>query len=256
MFPKTLSFKSHEHWSYALYALEGSGRAALSAQLSPHRSDVFCEGLFLVLKLSPHMRCQPPASRAALHKSRRHVRPTDSGRAWLRRRPIDSLTSLAAARPPCACPAPPTQPTSHARDCFYYASYTLLFQSSRKSSPVTEKMLQVTWQAIETNSKNIKMDLILRLADVWKTCNKIRAATFRVGLNLWDWYRPLDPDGNCLLSESKFVSILAGPLRPVVGLSDSEISQLADYFRAQDGRVHYHQLCQIIHGEGEPHRAL
>ncbi|XP_068627218.1 uncharacterized protein [Battus philenor] len=92
-------------------------------------------------------------------------------------------------------------------------------------------------------------DKILRLADVWKTCNKIRAASFRVGLNLWDWYKPLDPDGNCLLSESKFVSILAGPLRSVIGLSDAEISQLADYFRAQDGRIHYHQLCQIIHGE-------
>ncbi|XP_022825939.1 uncharacterized protein LOC111355990 [Spodoptera litura] len=92
-------------------------------------------------------------------------------------------------------------------------------------------------------------DTIIRLADVWKTCNKIRAAAFRVGLNLWDWYRPLDPEGNSLISESKFVSILAGPLRSVVGLSDSEIAQLADYFRAQDGRVLYHQLCQIIHGE-------
>ncbi|KAI8421319.1 hypothetical protein MSG28_008347 [Choristoneura fumiferana] len=92
-------------------------------------------------------------------------------------------------------------------------------------------------------------DTIVRLADVWKTCNKIRAAAFRVGLNLWDWYRPLDPEGNSLISESKFVSVLAGPLRSVVGLSDAEIAQLADYFRAQDGRVLYHQLCQLIHGE-------
>ncbi|XP_059054585.1 uncharacterized protein LOC131848677 [Achroia grisella] len=99
-------------------------------------------------------------------------------------------------------------------------------------------------------------DTIIRLADVWKTCNKIRAAVFRVGLNLWDWYRPLDPEGNSLISESKFVSVLAGPLRSVIGLSDAEISQLADYFRSQDGRVLYHQLCQIIHGEdaGGGHR--
>ncbi|CAH2267994.1 jg8436 [Pararge aegeria aegeria] len=92
-------------------------------------------------------------------------------------------------------------------------------------------------------------DTIVRLADVWKTCNKIRAAAFRVGLNLWDWYRPLDPEGNSLISESKFVSVLAGPLRSVLGLSDAEVAQVADYFRAQDGRVLYHQLCQIIHGE-------
>ncbi|VVC91092.1 unnamed protein product [Leptidea sinapis] len=92
-------------------------------------------------------------------------------------------------------------------------------------------------------------DTIVRLADVWKTCNKIRAAAFRVGLNLWEFYRPLDPEGNSLISESKFVSVLAGPLRAVVGLTDAEIAQLADYFRAQDGRVLYHQLCQVIHGE-------
>ncbi|XP_022129181.2 uncharacterized protein LOC111003125 [Pieris rapae] len=94
-------------------------------------------------------------------------------------------------------------------------------------------------------------DTIVRLADVWKTCNKIRAAAFRVGLNLWDFYRPLDPEGNSLISESKFVSVLAGPLRSVIGLSDAEIAQLADYFRAQDGRVLYHQLCQIVHGEDD-----
>ncbi|XP_047531941.1 uncharacterized protein LOC125067400 [Vanessa atalanta] len=92
-------------------------------------------------------------------------------------------------------------------------------------------------------------DTIIRLADVWKTCNKIRAAVFRVGLDLWQWYRPLDPEGNTLISESKFVSVLAGPLRSVVGLSDAEIAQLADYFRAQDGRILYDQLCQVIHGE-------
>ncbi|CAB3226837.1 unnamed protein product [Arctia plantaginis] len=38
-----------------------------AGQLSPHRREVFCEGLFLVLKLSPHMggghgscTCGPP----------------------------------------------------------------------------------------------------------------------------------------------------------------------------------------------------
>lgn len=32
-------------------------------QLSPHRREVFCEGLFLVLKLSPHMSARTPAHR-------------------------------------------------------------------------------------------------------------------------------------------------------------------------------------------------
>lgn len=50
--------------------------------------------------------------------------------------------------------------------------------------------------------------------------------------------------------ESKFVSILAGPLKPTIGLSDQEIAELADYFRVQDGRILYTQLCEIIHDSG------
>ncbi|KZC06769.1 hypothetical protein WN55_07542 [Dufourea novaeangliae] len=70
---------------------------------------------------------------------------------------------------------------------------------------------------------------------------------FRVGFNLWDYYKPLDPDSNCLISESKFISILAGPLKDKIGLSDQEICDLADYFRVQDGRILYTQFCTIIH---------
>ncbi|XP_012253830.2 uncharacterized protein LOC105684778 [Athalia rosae] len=87
----------------------------------------------------------------------------------------------------------------------------------------------------------------LKLRDVWRTCNKIRAAIFRVGTNLWDYYKPLDPNNNGLISESKFVSVLAGPLRGPIGLSDQEIGDLADYFRIQDGRILYSQFCEVIH---------
>ncbi|XP_017798938.1 PREDICTED: uncharacterized protein LOC108579823 [Habropoda laboriosa] len=88
---------------------------------------------------------------------------------------------------------------------------------------------------------------ILRLQDVWRTCNKIRAAIFRVGFNLWDFYKSLDPNNNCLISESKFISVLAGQLKDQIGLSEKEISDLADYFRVQDGRIFYTQFCNIIH---------
>ncbi|XP_078046729.1 uncharacterized protein LOC144475059 [Augochlora pura] len=88
---------------------------------------------------------------------------------------------------------------------------------------------------------------ILRLQDVWRTCNKIRAAIFRVGFNLWDYYKPLDPDNNCLISESKFISVFAGPLKDIIGLSEKEVCDLADYFRVQDGRILYTQFCTIIH---------
>ncbi|XP_018048189.1 PREDICTED: uncharacterized protein LOC108687099 [Atta colombica] len=88
---------------------------------------------------------------------------------------------------------------------------------------------------------------VLNLYDVWHTCNKIRAAVFRVGLDLWEYYKPLDPDRRFLISESKFLSVLAGPLKGVIGLSDKEICDLTDYFRIQDGRILYSQFCEIIH---------
>lgn len=52
------------------------------------------------------------------------------------------------------------------------------------------------------------------------------------------------------ISEAKFVSVLAGPLKGLIGLSDSEINDLADYFRIQDGRILYSQLCEVIHDNG------
>ncbi|CAG2054842.1 unnamed protein product [Timema podura] len=91
----------------------------------------------------------------------------------------------------------------------------------------------------------------LVLSDIWRTCNKIRAAIFRGGINLWDYYSPLDPQKNSLISESKFVSVLTGPLKGPVGLSDQEIAELADYFRVHDGRIFYTQFCQVIHDSGE-----
>lgn len=108
----------------------------------------------------------------------------------------------------------------------------------------------------------------MKLEDIWRICNKIRAAIFRVGLNLWEYYLPLDPNRNCLISgdfytyisisfwltanflESKFVSVLAGPLKGTIGLSDQEIAEITDYFRVQDGRIFYSQMCQVIQDSG------
>lgn len=46
------------------------------------------------------------------------------------------------------------------------------------------------------------------------------------------------------------MSVLAGPLKDVVGLSEQEILELSDYFKAPDGRVLYKQFCQVIHDNG------
>ncbi|XP_076267066.1 uncharacterized protein LOC143200510 isoform X1 [Rhynchophorus ferrugineus] len=86
----------------------------------------------------------------------------------------------------------------------------------------------------------------LQLGDVWRTCNKIRAAIFRMGINLSDYFKPLDPHKNCLISESQFISVIKGQLGGTIGLSEQEISELADYFRVPDGRIYYTQLCDVI----------
>ncbi|XP_034232706.1 uncharacterized protein LOC117640356 [Thrips palmi] len=85
------------------------------------------------------------------------------------------------------------------------------------------------------------------LTDVWRALNKIRAAVFRVNLDLWKYFKPLDPEGNNLTSESNFVGVLSGVLRGEIGLSDQEIAEITDYFRVQDGRIFYGQFCSVIH---------
>lgn len=39
-----------------------------------------------------------------------------------------------------------------------------------------------------------------KLNDVWRTCNKIRAAIHRIDLNLWDHFDKLVPHKNTLIS--------------------------------------------------------
>ncbi|XP_063217255.1 uncharacterized protein LOC134528020 [Bacillus rossius redtenbacheri] len=81
---------------------------------------------------------------------------------------------------------------------------------------------------------------------LWRTCNKIRAAIFHENICLWDYYKPIDIQKNGLISESKFVSVLNGPLKQCIGLSDHEIAELADFFRVPDGRIYYKQFCEVL----------
>lgn len=90
----------------------------------------------------------------------------------------------------------------------------------------------------------------LKLNDVWRTCNKIRAAIHRIGINLSDHFMKLDPKANCLISEAKFINVFGQQLRGIIGLADMEIAELADYFRVQDGRIAYKQLCNVIEENG------
>lgn len=81
--------------------------------------------------------------------------------------------------------------------------------------------------------------------DVWRTCNKIRAAIFRMGINLFEYFTPLDPHKTCLISESQFISVLNAHFRSSIALSEKEVAELADYFRVPDGRIYYTQLCEV-----------
>lgn len=52
------------------------------------------------------------------------------------------------------------------------------------------------------------------------------------------------------IPESKFLSVLMGPLQNIIGLESNEIKELTDYLKAQDGRIAYTQLCKLVHETG------
>lgn len=122
------------------------------------------------------------------------------------------------------------------------------------------------------NKKNHTNLQKLKLGDVWRTCNKIRAAIFRVGINLPEYFARLDPHKNCLISgqfifysaqqamaylfliESQFISVIHGQLGGTIGLSEQEVAELADYFRVPDGRIYYTQLCDVINDSSKPNQ--
>lgn len=54
-----------------------------------------------------------------------------------------------------------------------------------------------------------------------------------------------------MILESQFISVINGQLGAIIGLSDQEIAELADYFRVPDGRIYYTQLCDVIHQSGK-----
>ncbi|XP_049792835.1 uncharacterized protein LOC126202556 [Schistocerca nitens] len=84
--------------------------------------------------------------------------------------------------------------------------------------------------------------------DIWRTCNKIRAAVAQKNVNLWDILSPLDPQKDSLVSESEFCNAV----RQAIGLSDLEAAQVAAHFRANGGRILYRQFCSLIHGQDAP----
>ncbi|KAG8034064.1 hypothetical protein G9C98_008545, partial [Cotesia typhae] len=87
----------------------------------------------------------------------------------------------------------------------------------------------------------------LKLTNIWRILNKIRAVVFRININLWEYFRPLDPNNTNLVSETKFIAILSGRLKNTLGLSNIEITELSDYFRTSTGRIYYSQFCEVIH---------
>lgn len=90
-----------------------------------------------------------------------------------------------------------------------------------------------------------------KLSNLWPTFNKIRSKVAKHGLNLWNFFKPLDPNGDKLLSESKFLNVFTNQIKTIIELSDQEICELTDYFCVPDGRILYHQFCEVIHSNGK-----
>ncbi|XP_026476196.1 uncharacterized protein LOC113381611 [Ctenocephalides felis] len=90
------------------------------------------------------------------------------------------------------------------------------------------------------------------LTDVWRTCNKLRGALFRIkGFNLRARLAAYDAEaktktGGGLITLDKFKTVLLGPVRNIVALSEQEVADLAEYFCVADGRIHYSQMCDVL----------
>lgn len=74
------------------------------------------------------------------------------------------------------------------------------------------------------------------LTDVWRACNKLRGALFRIkGFNLRARLAAYDAEaktktGGGLITLDKFKTVLLGPVRNIVALSEQEVADLAEYF--------------------------
>ncbi|XP_024214677.2 uncharacterized protein [Halyomorpha halys] len=54
------------------------------------------------------------------------------------------------------------------------------------------------------------------------------------------------------MSESKFLSILLGPMKSIIGLDPFEIGEITNYYKISDGRIAYTRLCQEVHEKLSP----
>ncbi|XP_014259550.1 uncharacterized protein LOC106672540 [Cimex lectularius] len=88
--------------------------------------------------------------------------------------------------------------------------------------------------------------------DIWHSLKRIQAATYRTGFNFWDIFRDLEPPGKRITAEHRFLSVLCGPLKHIIGLTDEEILNIAAFFRTSDGRVDFDQFCRTIHDSDPP----
>ncbi|KAK9508164.1 hypothetical protein O3M35_007886 [Rhynocoris fuscipes] len=88
--------------------------------------------------------------------------------------------------------------------------------------------------------------------NIYRTLKKIQAGMFRTGFNLWEIFRNLDPERKCYVTSHKFLTVLNGPLKNLIGLSDEEIIQVSDLFKTSDGQIAYEQFCHLIHDYRPP----
>ena len=66
------------------------------------------------------------------------------------------------------------------------------------------------------------------------------------------WFKLFSNLYSCIFTfflESKFLSVIAGPLKNIIGLTDTEIEELSSYFKVADGRIYYTQFCEMIHND-------
>ncbi|BES94326.1 EF hand family protein [Nesidiocoris tenuis] len=84
---------------------------------------------------------------------------------------------------------------------------------------------------------------------VTDTLQKIRQAAYRMGFNFWDIFSGMEPPGKRYIAVHKFLTVLGGPLKEIIGLGEIELRNLAANFKVTDGRIDFDRFCRMVHPE-------
>ncbi|XP_050532651.1 uncharacterized protein LOC126900763 [Daktulosphaira vitifoliae] len=83
--------------------------------------------------------------------------------------------------------------------------------------------------------------------DLWKICSKIRNVVNKIKFNFLEYYLIYDTKKIGFITINQFKTVLSGPLKTIIDLSDDEIELLVQCFCEPNGNLRYVEFSQMVH---------